>query len=142
MQLESLKSQQMSRIRSTGFLTGSVLVPTGVLLPLHCRTDSSLCPLFPEAKEILCIFTVYMSSVLLSSGHHEAASTSSNTCLFGFACWVKARVTVLPFTHWGCFGVELEHSPTKSTKICSSLSFYMGSPTCYSCVTANGNFNF
>lgn len=60
---------------------------------------------------------------------------------FGLAYWVKAKVTVvLPCSHWGHFGVGLEHSPTKSTKICNSLAFYTGSHTCHSCMTANWNY--
>lgn len=109
------------------FLTGSVLVPTGVLLPLHCRTDSFLCPVFPEAKEMLCILSTYPICFHLQLTMKQPPLPPVYA-LFGFACWVKARVIVLPFSHWGRFGVELKHSATKPTKICSSLSFYMGSP--------------
>lgn len=83
-----------------------------------------------------------MSSVLLSSAHHEAAPTSSNICFVWLCMLGESQGDCSSFSHWGCFGVELEHSPTKSTKICSSLSFFMGSPTCHSCVTTNWKVTF
>lgn len=132
----------MSRIRSTSFLTGSVLVSTGVLLPLCSRTDRSLCPVFPEGKEILCSSLSTCPMCFCLQLTMKQPPPPLIYALFDFAYWVKASVTVLPFSHWECFGVELEHSPTKSTKICGSLFFYIGSPTCHSCVTANWNFNF
>lgn len=97
MQLESLKSQQMSSVRSTSFLTSSVLVSTGVLLPLLCRTDRAFCPVFTGANETLCILTVYMSNVFLSSAHREASSsTSSNTCFLWLCTLAESQGDCCP----------------------------------------------